>query len=101
MLDLSASMEASLETSRQAALRFLERAIDPRDRAAIVTFNDRPTLAVKLTNDKAGLAAGLAGLKAERGTALLRRRAVGWVKMRAPARPERASGQTRTCIPAR
>jgi len=70
MLDLSASMEAALETARQAALRFLERAIDPRDRAAIVTFNDRPTLAVKLTNDKAGLATGLAGLKAERGTAL-------------------------------
>ena len=70
MLDLSASMEANLEDARQAALSFLEKAVQPKDRAAIVTFNDRPTLAVKLTNEPSTLAAGLAGLKAERGTAL-------------------------------
>jgi Ca-activated chloride channel homolog len=70
MLDLSASMEANLEDARQAALAFLEKAVTPKDRGAIVTFNDRPTLAVKLTSDPAALAAGLAGLKAERGTAL-------------------------------
>jgi Ca-activated chloride channel family protein len=44
--------------------------IQPRDRGALVTFNDRPTLAVKFTNDLKVLAGGLAGLKAERGTAL-------------------------------
>jgi Ca-activated chloride channel family protein len=70
MLDTSASMEASLEDARQAALRFLDRAIDQRDRAAVVTFNDRPSLTVKLTKDKVALAGGLTGLKAERGTAL-------------------------------
>lgn len=69
-LDISASMEDKLETARQAALRFMETTIQPKDRAAVVTFNDRPTLVVKSTNDLSALAGGLAGLKAERGTAL-------------------------------
>jgi Ca-activated chloride channel family protein len=51
-------------------LSFLATAIKPRDRAAVITFNDHPYLAVKFTNDQAALAASLAGLKAERGTAL-------------------------------
>jgi hypothetical protein len=70
VLDTSASMESSLETAKGAVLRFLETAIKPRDRAAVITFNDHPFLAVKFTNDQAALAAGLAGFKAERGTAL-------------------------------
>ncbi|HYL04827.1 MAG TPA: GWxTD domain-containing protein, partial [Thermoanaerobaculia bacterium] len=70
VLDTSASMESSLETAKGAVLRFLETAIKPRDRAAVITFNDHPFLAVKFTSDQAALAAGLAGLKAERGTAL-------------------------------
>ena len=41
-----------------------------QDRATLVTFNDHPNLAVKFTNDLPSLASGLAGLKAERGTAL-------------------------------
>ena len=53
-----------------AALQFLQRTIRPKDRAAVVTFNDHPNLAVKFTNDVPALAGGLAGLKAERGTAL-------------------------------
>ena len=69
-LDISASMENNLDQARQAALTFFQEAIEPRDRAAIVTFNDRPTLAVKFTKDVTTLAGGLAGLKAERGTAL-------------------------------
>ncbi len=56
--------------ARQAALAFLELAITPRDRATLITFNDYPHLAVKFTNDLTTLAGGLAGLKAERGTAL-------------------------------
>jgi VWFA-related protein len=36
----------------------------------VVTFNDHPNLTVKFTNDLPALASGLAGLKAERGTAL-------------------------------
>jgi Ca-activated chloride channel homolog len=70
LLDVSASMDESLEESQAAALQFLEQAIEPKDRATLVTFNDRPNLKVKFTNDVTELAGGLAGLKAERGTAL-------------------------------
>ncbi|HET9225622.1 MAG TPA: VWA domain-containing protein, partial [Thermoanaerobaculia bacterium] len=69
-LDISASMADRLEQTRQAALGFIEHLVQPKDRAAIVTFNDRPNLAVKFTKDVTALAGGLAGLKAERGTAL-------------------------------
>ena len=70
MLDVSASMEDGLAEAQAAALRFFEQAVTPKDRAAIVTFNDHPNLAAKFTNDVKSLAGGLAGLKAERGTAL-------------------------------
>src|SRR3954469_11607275 len=69
-LDISASMEKSLEKARTAALQFLQGTVKPKDRAAVVTFNDHPNLTVKFTNDVPALATGLAGLKAERGTAL-------------------------------
>jgi len=69
-LDISASMAANLDQTREAALRFLQQTIQPKDRASIITFNDRPNLAVKFTKDLTTLAGGLAGLKAERGTAL-------------------------------
>jgi Ca-activated chloride channel family protein len=69
-LDVSASMEKSLDKARQAALEFFQRTIRPKDRAAVITFNDHPNLTVKFTNDIPTLAGGLAGLKAERGTAL-------------------------------
>jgi VWFA-related protein len=69
-IDISASMEKNLDKARTAALQFLQGTIQPKDRAAVVTFNDHPNLTVKFTNDLPSLAAGLAGLKAERGTAL-------------------------------
>jgi len=69
-IDVSASMEQSLDKAKQAALEFFQRTIRPKDRAAVITFNDHPNLAVKFTNDVPALAGGLAGLKAERGTAL-------------------------------
>ncbi|KAB2961930.1 MAG: VWA domain-containing protein [Thermoanaerobaculia bacterium] len=70
LLDTSASMEPSLDLARAAALRFFEEAIRARDRAALVPFNDRPHLAVRMTNRLTELAGGLAGLKAERGTSI-------------------------------
>lgn len=70
MLDVSASMVNRLTTAREAALGLFQSAITPRDRAALVTFNDHPYLASDFTNDTAKLAGSLAGLKAERGTAL-------------------------------
>jgi VWFA-related protein len=69
-LDISASMEKSLDRARQAALEFMQNTIQKKDRAALITFNDHPNLAVKFTNDVQSLAGGLAGLKAERGTSL-------------------------------
>jgi Ca-activated chloride channel family protein len=70
LLDVSASMAGSMEEAQRAALAFFEQTITPKDRAALITFNDRPQLAVKLTNQLLELGGGLAGLKAERGTAL-------------------------------
>ena len=69
-IDISASMEKSLDKARTAALELFQKIIQPKDRAAVVTFNDHPNLTVKFTNDVTALASGLAGLKAERGTAL-------------------------------
>jgi Ca-activated chloride channel homolog len=72
LLDVSASMgeSGSLEPARDAALRYFQQTLRPKDRGAIVTFNDRPNLAVQFTNEVDTLAGGLAGLKAERGTSL-------------------------------
>lgn len=70
LLDVSASMEDRLDEARQAALGFFEAAIQPKDRAALITFNDHPNLVVKLTNDIQQLGGGLAGLDALRGTSL-------------------------------
>ncbi len=70
LLDISASMEEGLDMAQRAALEFFQENLTPKDRAALMTFNDHPNLAVKFTNELSDLAGGLAGLKAERGTAL-------------------------------
>ncbi|MEM9408088.1 MAG: VWA domain-containing protein [Acidobacteriota bacterium] len=70
VIDNSASMRGSLETTRITALKFFEQAITPKDRAAVITFNRFPNLAVGLTNDMMTLGSGLAGLTAEGQTAL-------------------------------
>ena len=48
--------------------------ITPKDRAAVFTFSDKPSLAVRFTNDLEVLAGGVASLTAEGNTALLRQR---------------------------
>ncbi|MEM6455337.1 MAG: VWA domain-containing protein, partial [Acidobacteriota bacterium] len=70
MLDVSASMIDRLPTAQQAALDFFQDILTPKDRAAVVTFNDHPSLTASFTNDLDTLAGGLAGVRAERGTAL-------------------------------
>ena len=70
LLDISASMENQLDQARKAALQFFERTVKPRDRAALFTFNDHPSLAGPFTSNVSTLAAALASTKAERGTAL-------------------------------
>ncbi len=70
LIDNSASMKGALDTARRAALGFFEEAITPRDRAAVITFNRFPNLAVRMTSDLSRLGGGLAGLSAEGQTAL-------------------------------
>ena len=70
LLDTSASMAESLPQAQRAAAGFLEATLTPKDRAAIITFSDRPLLVAKFTNDLQALAGALSGLRAERGTGL-------------------------------
>ncbi len=70
VLDTSTSMMSSLHKVKTAAHRFFENVLTPRDRAALITFNDEPRLVSRFTNDKEVLAGGLAGLTTEGETAL-------------------------------
>jgi len=69
-IDTSASMAQSLPQVQQAALAFLQRVLTARDRAALLTFSDSPVLRLPFTGDLRLLGGALAGLNAERGTAL-------------------------------
>src|SRR5579864_8567286 len=69
-IDTSASMAASLPQMQQAALAFLQRTMTPKDRAALLSFSDSPVLRLPFTGDLRLLGGALAGLNAERGTAL-------------------------------
>ena len=69
-IDTSASMAATLPQVQKAALAFLHRTLTPKDRAALLTFSDSPVLRTPFTSDLGTLAGALAGLNAERGTAL-------------------------------
>jgi VWFA-related protein len=69
-IDTSASMAATLPQVQKAALAFLRRTLTPKDRAALLTFSDSPVLRTAFTNDLEMLGGALAGLNAERGTAL-------------------------------
>lgn len=70
LIDTSASMVSVLPDVRKAALSFIDQAVQPKDRAAVLTFNNFPELKVGLTNDRSALGGGLAGLTAEGRTAL-------------------------------
>lgn len=70
LLDVSTSMLTRLDHAVKGALRFFEKVLTPRDRAAVITFNERPDVAVPFTNSLEVLAGGLAGLTAEGETAL-------------------------------
>ncbi len=70
LLDTSASMSERLDEAVKAALGFFEKVIKPKDRASVITFNGKPHLAVRFTNDREVLAGGVANLTAEGTTAL-------------------------------
>lgn len=74
LLDTSGSMGdrngEKLKAAVRGALTFFENVVTPKDRAAVITFADEPSLAVRFTNQQDVLAGGLAGLAAEGDTAL-------------------------------
>ncbi len=70
LFDTSLSMDHRLDAAEEAALHFFELVLGPHDRAALITFNDRPELAVGFTGSRETLAGGLADLVAEGETAL-------------------------------
>ncbi len=72
LLDTSGSMSdgGKLDEAVRAALRFFQKVITPKDRASVITFSDKPNLAVRFTNDESVLSGGLAGLQAEGNTTL-------------------------------
>lgn len=70
LIDTSSSMLEELHQAEAAAFGFLTGVLEPRDRAAIVAFNEKPRLAVRFTGSLEVLAGGLAGLVADGDTAL-------------------------------
>ena len=70
VLDTSTSMTEELTEAVSAALRFFEGVVQPKDRAAVVVFNDAPELKVPFTHKLEVLAGGLSNLTAEGETAL-------------------------------
>jgi VWFA-related protein len=74
LLDTSGSMGEGngerLKAAVRGALTFFENVITPKDRAAVITFADEPSLVVRFTNQQEVLAGGLAGLEAVGDTAL-------------------------------
>jgi Ca-activated chloride channel homolog len=72
LLDTSGSMAEAgkLDEAVRAGLRFFQKVITPKDRASVITFADKPNLAVRFTNDESVLTGGLAGLQAAGNTAL-------------------------------
>ena len=70
IVDSSTSMAEELDEATNAALKFFNNVLRPKDRAAVVVFNDEPLLKVPFTNNLEVLAGGLAELTAEGETAL-------------------------------
>ncbi|HTQ78606.1 MAG TPA: VWA domain-containing protein, partial [Thermoanaerobaculia bacterium] len=70
LLDTSGSMESSLDEAVKGALRFFDKVLTPKDRAAVITFADKPNLAVRFTNNREVLAGGVANLTADGNTSL-------------------------------
>jgi Ca-activated chloride channel family protein len=70
LLDVSASMEDSLENVGIAARDFVEQIVQPKDRLALLTFNHQPLVVERFTNNIESVQASLAALRAEGGTAL-------------------------------
>lgn len=71
VIDTSKSMTEEMADEVEAAHRFFEKILTPRDRAAVITFDAGPRLAVRFTSRVDRLAGGLAGLQATGTTTAL------------------------------
>jgi len=70
LLDTSASMEESLPQVTEAARSFLEETVEPRDRVTLMSFDARPRVEVKFTNEFSALSGALSKLRSRGGTAI-------------------------------
>lgn len=70
LIDTSASMQDSIDQVQAAAERFVDKALRPQDRMAVLTFANRPQVESRFTKDTGKLARALASLKAVGTTAL-------------------------------
>lgn len=82
VVDSSTSMRDVMDDTREAARRFLDRALAPGDRALLVDVGTQPRLAHGLTGDPAALEAAFEGLEAEGDTALYDSLALAAVELR-------------------
>ncbi len=69
VLDTSGSMEETLPEVQRVVLGFLRSLLQPRDRAFVEAFSDRPTLIEGFTADFGALERALISLRADRETA--------------------------------
>jgi len=70
LLDTSASMTPVLPAVVEAAQTFVDRTVQEQDRLAIISFDDRPRIDLKFSNDTVEAGGVLAGLRAGGSTAL-------------------------------
>lgn len=69
-IDVSASMEDSIDQVSEAAQTFIEEVVQPRDRASVIAFNHQPNVRARFTNEVESLNSELEALRASGGTAL-------------------------------
>jgi len=70
VLDTSGSMEKTLPEVQRVVIGFLRNLLQPRDRAFVLAFSERPNLIERFTADFKALERALIGLRADGETAL-------------------------------
>ncbi len=70
VLDTSGSMEKTLPEVQRVVIGFLRNLLQPRDRAYVLAFSERPALIERFTADFKALERALIGLRADGETAL-------------------------------
>ncbi len=70
LVDTSASMAGGLDEVAEAARSFVEQTIEERDRLTLISFDSRPKVEVRFSNDGDEISAALDGMRASGSTAL-------------------------------